>query len=408
MWLLVTIAWRNALRNKRRTLLSGLAIGLGLASLILADAFIKGMEQSMVRMATDTLMGQGQIHAENFRQSMDVAKTLHHGESVLNQLQQEPHIKAAAPRVLSQAMISSPTHVTGVLLYGIDPALEADVSKVDDFIVQGAYLDTDSRNKVLIGNELAEDLGVTLGDRLVITLAQARTGDLSQQMVRVQGIFHFNTREMDQGMVFVSLHQAQELLGIPNEIHEIAFHFDDSRRSRNMDAPFWDRYTRDGNVAEGWIEIMPELESLLKLSQFSIHLSAMILFGVVSFGIMNTLFTSLYERMFEFGVLRAIGTRPLRMALIVIFEAASIAVISMAIGILLGFVLTLALQSVGIDYSGLEFGGLTFREKLYPIPALSQYIFYPAWLFVFTVLVGFYPGWYAARLKPARAMRRSF
>ena len=156
------------------------------------------------------------------------------------------------------------------------------------------------------------------------------------------------------------------------------------------------------------MEIMSELESLLELTQFSILITAGILFGIVSLGIMNTLFMSLYERMFEFGVMRAIGTRPFKMAFLVIFEAAAIALISIAIGTVLGLAATGYFSVAGIDYTGLEFGGLTFRDKLYPVMTAYQFTIYPIWLFVFTMMVGIYPGVYAARLKPARAMKKSF
>ena len=98
-----------------------------------------------------------------------------------------------------------------------------------------------------------------------------------------------------------------------------------------------------------------------------------ILFGVVVFGIINTLFMSLYERMFEFGVLRAVGTRPFGMARVILFEAGALAIVSIGLGMILGFVLI-----------------------------------YPVWLFIFTIIAGLYPARYAAKMSPAAAMRRSF
>lgn len=406
--MLIKLAWRNVFRNKRRTLLSGLAIGIGLASLIVADGVILGMEQSMISMATDTLLGQGQIHEKDFRKTLEVERVINDYPAVAAALEKEPTIRSFSPRTLSYAMLTSPANVESIILYGIEPEKERTITKISDAILKGSFLSSADPQKIVIGSKLADNLEVEVGDRLVVTLAQADTGDLSQAMFRVGGIYHFNMRDLDNGIAFITISKAQELLGLPGKVHEIAFHFKDISLSRNKSLPFWTTFSTNGNVAEGWMDIMPELESLLQLSQFAVYITAIILFGVVSLGIMNTLFMSLYERMFEFGVLRAIGTRPLKMASMIIFEAGAISIISIIIGITLGYILMLYLGWSGIDYEGLEFGGLAFRDKLFPVQALSQYILYPSMLFVFTLIIGTYPAIYAARLRPAKAMRKSF
>jgi len=142
--------------------------------------------------------------------------------------------------------------------------------------------------------------------------------------------------------------------------------------------------------------------------QLSTYITGAILFGVVAFGIINTLFMSLHERMFEFGVLRAVGTRPFRMALLILFEACFLAVLSIALGAILGFISTYITTKTGIDYRGIEMMGVTMRELLYPVLNLKQFIYYPFWVFVFTAFTGIYPAIHAARMLPAEAMRKSF
>lgn len=153
---------------------------------------------------------------------------------------------------------------------------------------------------------------------------------------------------------------------------------------------------------------MPELHAALQLTDFSTLITAVILFGVVALGIINTLFMSIHERMFEFGVLRAVGTRPVGVAFLVVFEAGSLALLSIAFGALLGFGITYLTSIMGIDYTGIEFAGVTFRKLLYPVLKVNQFIVYPFWVFVFTVVIGVYPGVYAARLLPAKALSKTF
>jgi ABC-type lipoprotein release transport system permease subunit len=227
-------------------------------------------------------------------------------------------------------------------------------------------------------------------------------------MFRVTGIYRFNVREMDRGMAFVRLGKSQDMLALGEGVHEIAIKFTDIGYGRDKSLPFWQKYTRHGNEAIGWTEIMPQLEAAFEMSQLSTYITGVILFGIVAFGIINTLFMSLHERMFEFGVLRAVGTRPFRMAVLILFEACFLALLSIVIGSGIGLIVTYITAKMGIDYRGIEMMGVTMRELLYPVLNLKQFTFYPFWVFVFTVLTGIYPAVHAARMLPADAMRKSF
>jgi len=127
----------------------------------------------------------------------------------------------------------------------------------------------------------------------------------------------------------------------------------------------------------------------------------------VAFGIINTLFMSLYERMFEFGVLRAVGTRPSGVRRLIVFEAGALALLSIAMGTVLGFGLTFAMSKIGIDYRGIEFAGTTFYDLLYPVLHVQQFLIYPLAVFIFTLLVGLYPARVAGKMRVADALRKS-
>jgi len=376
--------------------------------MILFDGLTIGMKENMIKTATSTFSGQCQIHKEGFTETFDVEKTIEDSQATYEKLKSETIVKAATIRTMAYGMLSSAYDVSSIILYGINSETEERVSRIHEAVKEGDFFKSGNGEHILIGEKLAENLDVKLGDRLVVTVAQANTGELSQEMFRVGGIFQFNVKAMDSSFAFISLAKSQKLLHIGNNYHEIAFDLNDIKLSGDKNLFLWDKYSKNGNKAMGWNRIFTELDGLLEMSQFSLMLTAFILFGVVALGIVNTLFMSLYERMFEFGVLRAIGTRPFRMALIIVMEAASLAVISIIIGILLGYILTYLFTIVGFDYRGLEFGGVTIAEMLYPVFAIKQYIVYPIWLFFLTTLVGIYPAVYAAKLTPAKAMRKSF
>jgi ABC-type lipoprotein release transport system permease subunit len=403
----IKLAWRNIFRNKRRTIIAGIAIGVGLAALIFSDAVVRGMKRQMIHSATAAYMGEGQIHRRGFRLTQDVEQTIVHPEEVVSALEKEPALEAFALRAESVGMITSPANVSSAMVVGIDPEKEKLLSRVDDNIRQGFFFEGSNARDIVIGSDLADLLEVSLGDRLVVTVSQARSGDLSQDLFRVSGIFRFGMKEMDEGFAFIRLPAAQRMLGIGSGVHEIALRFKSIGFATEAGNPFWEKYSSGGNEAVSWAELLPQLQGVLKMVWVSLAFMAVILFGVVSFGIINTLFMSLYERMFEFGVLRAVGTRPSGVRRLIVCEAGALALLSIAMGVTLGFGLTYAVTLIGIDYRGIEFAGTTFSDLLYPELHLGQFIIYPLAVFLFTILVGLYPASVAARMRVAEALRKS-
>ena len=246
-----------------------------------------------------------------------------------------------------------------------------------------------------------------MGSRVVLTVAEAHTGDLSQQLLKVSGIFHFDEKDMDKGMAFVPIELAQSMLNIGDSVHEIAILFQNPQVAQQKPEPFWSQYNDQQLELVGWPELLPQLEGALSMSNFSTYLVGLILFGVVALSIINTLFMSLHERMFEFGVLRAVGTRPSGVAQLIAYESVALAVLSIGIGFIFGLVITGIVGKTGIDYRGIEYAGVTFQSVIYPELKGTQFIVYPFWVLILTVLVGLYPAFHAARLNPSKAIRRS-
>lgn len=406
--MLVKLAWRNLFRNKRRTFIAGSAIGIGLASLMFSDALVIGMEENLIRTATSSFMGQGQIHAETFRESRDIEKTIAGVDSIVPKLEADPRVRAFTPRVFAFGTISSSATMNYVGLWGIRPETERGLSQIDEALVEGEYFAGENPRDIVIGRELAERLEVKTGERIVVTVSRADTGTLSQELFRVSGVYRFGMPEMDKTMAFVRIDKAREMLGLAdNAMHEIALTFEEPRIARDREAAFWDDYSGGGNEALGWPRLMPQFEAVLHMTDFALAFMGIVLFGIVALGIINTLFMSLYERIFEFGVLRAVGTRPGALWRMVVMEAGALALLSCVLGTVVGIVLTFIFTRTGIDYRGIEFTGVTIRELIYPQFRIAQFTLYPFFVLLFTLLVGMYPATTAARMRAADALRRT-
>lgn len=400
------LAWRNILRNKRRTLIAGIAIGIGLAAMIFSDAMMLGMKENLISSVTSTFMGDAQIHQKDFRKTQEIEKTINSHELLLQKLKEDKRVDNYSPRCLSFGMISAPANISSVVVYGIEPNLEKNISKMDDAIIEGNYLKSDNEYGLIIGNKLAEKLEVGLKDRIVITVSQAESGELSQQLFRISGIFKL-TDDIEKGVVFVNLSKAQEMFNLGNKIHEIAIEYKNSDLGFKDNTPFTKDYSIENNEAANWTTLVPQMKLVFQMTDLGLTIMGIIIFGIVFFGIVNTLFMSLYERLFEFGVLRAIGTRAATMRKLIILEAILLSLVSIIIGSLIGLGVCLLVGHTGIDYRGLEFAGTNFTEMIYPVIEVRQFLIHPFLVFIFTVVISIYPAIYAGKMKIAHALRKT-
>ncbi|MDE0314341.1 MAG: FtsX-like permease family protein [Candidatus Poribacteria bacterium] len=406
--ILIKLAWRNILRNKRRTIIASIAMSIGLATLIFGDAFMIGMMENLIKTATDSFIGDAQIHRQGFRDTQEVSMTIQEIDKVGANLAKEANVQYFTRRTFASGMIASSANRSAINLVGVQPSTEKFLSQIDDAITEGVFFEKTNEHDIVIGSKLAEILEIELGDKVVVTVVQAGSGDYFEDWFRVSGIYYFADAAMNSGMAFVRLKKAQQMLAIGNNIHEIAIKFTSTEYGQDKKVPFWETYSQHGNEALSWTEILPQLPKVFAMSEYSKYVMGIVLFGVVIFGIINTLFMSLYERMFEYGVLRAVGTRSFGMARIILFEAGALAIVSIVIGVILGFVLTAIFANVGLDYTGNEMMGVTVQEFIFPVLTIEQFIIYPVAVFVFTIIAGLYPAWHVAKMSPVDAMRRSF
>jgi ABC-type lipoprotein release transport system permease subunit len=415
--LILTLAIRNLFRNTRRTLLTILLIATSLSALILTDSITRGMTQTMVENLTHTLAGEAQIHRRGFRDNFSTDLYMADVEPIENRLSQDPRISAYANRVISGGMISSTYNISAGLIYGVDAAAERQVSKLEQAVTRGDYLSVSdhllisdasqaSAAEIMIGEPLADLLEVGLGDRIVITLAAADTGELAQALFRVSGIFLFGTREIDENLVFINLTQARGLLEI-NGSHEIAVRFNEQDNNNLTSASALQHFNTPSIEALGWRALNPEIDAMLNMTGYSTLIVGTILFLLASLGVINAMFMSIYERIYEFGVAKAIGTRPSQLFFLIMTEALLLALISCLIGMLLAAATSLWFAETGIPLGDMEISGVAMSDSIPTVMAWSQYTSLPLYVLALIMVAALYPARFAARITPTDALHRS-
>lgn len=402
------LALRNIFRNKRRTFLTLLLISMTLAILIFTDGYMRAMSDVMIRSATRLYPGDGQIHQAEYLIDRDGEKVIADVAGHINKIEQSPLISSYSLRAQDFGMVSSTANNLAVQVVGIDADLEASVSKLKLSLVAGDYLSNDGgAAQILIGEPLAELLEVDLGDRLVVSLNNYELQDIDQRLFRVSGIFRTNSKFFDEGLVFVQLPVAQDMLGIGSSVHEIAFNFYEEGLSGDKSLPLWQELSSTNTKAEGWTTLMPDLASMIGMFDFSMLIVGGILFTVAILGVVNAMFMSIYERTYEFGVIIAIGTRRNSVFALIMIEGLLLGLVSLIVGVLLGALFVVWVGSIGIDYGSMDISGVALAEMIRPALNMTQFTELPFAVLVMTLLACIYPAIHAARIIPATALHKS-
>jgi ABC-type lipoprotein release transport system permease subunit len=302
-------------------------------------------------------------------------------------------------------MTSSSENVASAIIYGVDAVKEAKVSKLKLAMTQGDYL-SGVDGEIILGEQLADLLEISLGDRLVVTVSEAHGGDLSQALFRVSGLFSFNERSMDIGMAFINLSQGQTLLNIIG-VHEVSLRLQDLNQADDKTLAFWQKLNNKNIETLSWQELVPQLSSMLAMTEYSTLIVSIIMYILVCLGLINTMFMSIFERQTEFGILLAIGTRAKQLFYQIMLEGFFIGILSVTVGLFMAFVFCYWGSVVGIDYSELEMSGMTLNEPIYLVLDVTSFATLAFATLAVTLIASLYPAFHAARLQPSFAMRKT-
>jgi len=387
-------------------LLTALLISSSLVVLILVDGLMLGMTKVMVGGITQTLEGEAQVVRKGFRNNFEVEYTIENPTNVISQIEESDVVEGFGPRVIIGGMIASSYNTSGALVYGVDAIKELKVSRISEAIIEGEYLSGKPR-EILIGKPAADLLEVELGDRLIITAATVDTNEITQELFRLSGIFEFGPEEMDKSLVFINLDKAQDVLGMEGNLHQIALRFIDPEDAKKADLKLFNQLNDEENEALGWLDLQPSIGAMIEMSGYSTAIVGTILFLLTSLGVINSMFMSIYERIYEFGVAKAIGTTPWQIIQLVLFEALLLALISCAVGLTIGYSLGDYFSTNGIPMGKMEVSGVLLDGNLYTKLALYQFVNFPVYVTLLTLAAAIYPATFASRIVPTEALQRA-
>jgi putative ABC transport system permease protein len=397
------LAIRNLLRQGKRTLFTGLSMLVGF---VLASFFIgwaDGTYNNIIDGFTRNRLGHIQIHRKGYLEDPSLYKTIKNPQAVTEALRDIPHVDSWAPRIYAAGLFSVGEKSAGGRIIGIDPQRENRTTGMAGKLVEGKYF-TDAPNQALIGKTLVTVLGAKIGDELII-VSQAADGSIANDIYRIIASIDTGDPGLNRSAVYLSLSDAQELFVLPGQVHEIAVTVDRLSRVQEVTADLRRRLSGSGLEVDPWQVFASEFYKAMQADKNGMYLSLLVVVIVVAITILNTVLMSVLERQKEYGVLRAVGTRPGRIVGMVITETALLAAASIVLGSLLGFLLNLYFSRHGIALANpIEWGSMQFRYMKGEVNARSFYL--PALTVTVTsLLVCLPPALRAARTEPAKTMR---
>ncbi len=405
----VKMAWRNIWRHPRRTILTICAIAFASAILVFMLSFQFGSYETMINSSVKIFAGHLQVQAQDYETKKDMRLVVPDPAAVGRILDDAPGVDAYTYRGKAFSMISSQERTYGVMVVGIDPEREARVSTLKKAVRQGSYLSQDDTGVALVGEALAKNLQVGLGDELIV-LGQGRDGSVAAALLVVKGIYKSGLGDFDRSSIQITLDDFQEIYFMRGAVHEVVVVGkslrDISAMKAAVEAGVAGLETKHPLVALDWMELVPGLLEGIQMDLVSGMIFYLILIMVVAFSIMNTFLMAIFERTKEFGVLMAVGTTPGRLTKILLIESLSMTAVGIGSGIVLGSIITLYFQSHGIDFSGSsellsQFG---ISGRMYPRLSILSATIGPMLVLMITSLAAMYPALRIRRLRPVEAL----
>ena len=404
------MAWRNIWRNPRRTILTIAAIAFACLLLVFMLSFQFGSYETMINFAVKNHTGHLQVQARGYMDKRSMRLVVPDPAAVGNVLDSTPGVAVYTFRANAFSLVSSNKRTCGVMVIGIDPVIEARVSTLSKIIRRGSYLSEDDTDQALVGELLAKNLQVGLGDELVL-LGQGRDGTIAATVVKVKGLYRLGEDEFDRSSIQITLKNFQDVYSMRGAVHEVVVLGKSTQAvpeiKRAVEANIKKIDKKHQIIVVDWMELMPGLLQSIQMDLVSGIIFWFILIVVVAFSILNTFLMAILERTKEFGVLMAIGTTPGRLTRILLIESTAITVMGIGIGIIAGCLITWYFQVHGIVISGTSevLSQYGMPERLHPRLSLLSALAGPGAVLVITFLTALYPALKVRRLRPVEAMK---
>jgi lipoprotein-releasing system permease protein len=381
---------------------------IGVMTLNVVMAVMTGFEETL----RDRLLG---INA-HVALVMRTGDSLRDYRSLIDQVKDEKGVLAAAPAVYGQAMVTSGSRVSGVVIRGIDPDRANGVIDIQQYLVNGSLEDLKEPHRlqdgdrtvflpgVLLGERLAAQLGAMLGDpvQVVSPLGKATVMGMIPKVRRfvVVGLFKSGMHEYDATLAYINLSDAQSFFELGDAVSNIEIRVQDVYQARDVANRIQQKLGFPYG-AQDWTRLWPNLFSALQLEKTVYFLVLLLMVIIGAFNIISTLIMVVMEKKKDIAVLQSMGARRRSIRRIFLIKGCVIGAVGTLLGVLFGYGICLLIARYEFMLPEGVFLIPTVPVRIY----LSNFIVVGLASFLICLLASIYPARHAAKMDPVEIIR---
>jgi putative ABC transport system permease protein len=402
---MLKMAFRNIFRQKRRSLLTALTMMGGYVLGSVALGLIDGTYNDIVDKFTRSRLGHIQVHARGYLDRPTLNKVVRNYRDVGTIIDQAPEAEAWAPRIIAAGLASVGERTDATRILGIDPVRENKATLFDKKITRGRTFSAQAAKEIILGPGLAEDLRASLGDEVVL-VSQAADGSLANDIYRIVGLAETGDLAGDRTTAYLHIDDARDLFALDDAVHEIVVVSRSLKNVLNLNTSLRASLGSFPVDVQPWQEFAKSFYKAMMADKKGHEMMLIILFVVAAFGVLNTTLMSVLERRREYGILKALGTRPRQVFGLIVFEVLLLAAASVIVGAGFGLFINslFAQHGIAVFAEPVTFGGMEFKSFISEVNLRTVVV--PALTVLFSaLLVSLMPAVKAARTEPARTIR---
>ncbi|HEX5538907.1 MAG TPA: lipoprotein-releasing ABC transporter permease subunit [Methylophilaceae bacterium] len=399
-------------RAKRRnhfisfiSLTSMIGIALGVAALIVVLSVMNGFQQELrIRI----------LGVASHLQITGVNNTLTDWPQLARKVEKEPHVQAVAPYIMAQGMLSYGQAVQGVLVRGVLPQQEDQVADLGSHMRAGSLSNLKPGEfGIVLGTELAQSLGVLIGDKVVLLAPQGQftpTGVVPRiKQFKVVGLFEVGMYEYDAGLALIHMDDAAKLYRMPDAVSGLRLKLDDLFRAPAVAHALGNELKGEYFITD-WTQQHANFFRAVQMEKRVMFIILALIVAVAAFNIVSTLVMAVTDKRADIAIMRTFGASPRSIMKIFIVQGALIGVIGTVSGAIFGVLIALNIETI-----------VPFIEHVFHVQFLAKDVYYisdlPSELlwsdvavitvmsFVLSLLATLYPSWRASKTNPAEALR---
>jgi putative ABC transport system permease protein len=407
MKILITLAWRNLWRKKRRTLITVSSVVFAVILAIGLISLIDGTRDQMVESIIKNTTGHIQVQDALYDDEPSIDHSLEYGPEVKEALDRySDRFEYTVPRIHGFCLGAKDMGTRGVFLMGVDPGKEDRMNDLSSRIIEGKMFSTDD-DFAVIAEGVARLLELSTGDTIVL-LGQGFQGMTAAGTYPVGGIVEFPLPDQNNTMVYLPLPEAQDFFAAPGRLTSLILMLEDEDQATALASDLNAGLDDDWYAVKTWEELMPDAVAAFEARDAQVQIFAWILYIVAGFGIFGTVITMMHERLREFGILLSVGLRRSQLATVCMMETVIMSFIGVIAGVAIGYPIVYWFHQNPIRLSD-ELADVMLDMGLEPVMPFSVsgdiFLYQAVVIFIIAVVVGLYPARKVFKLNMVSAAR---